>query len=227
MTTNRLAILLAVLLGGMSSIFLLPRQLGFQPVGVLLELPKMVGGWYGTDLAVSPKEVQVLGEGTEFARKSYRNGRGYEVVASIVLSGQDMNTSIHRPERCLPAQGFTVIDSRPVAIARAGREPLRVSRLHNVRKVAAADGSPVSLYNVTYYWFAGHTDTTASHFARTWIDVKDRLLHGYNQRWAYLTVSAIVPPGGAKDPQIERVVDEWVQDFIKGLLPKIQKPDAV
>ena len=110
MTTSRLALLLAVLLGGLSSIFLLPRQLGFQPVGIELELPKMVGGWYGRDVTVSEKERIVLGEGTEFARKSYRNGRGYEIVASIVLSGQDMNTSIHRPERCLPSQGFTVID---------------------------------------------------------------------------------------------------------------------
>ena len=113
----------------MSSIFLLPKQLGFQPVGIDLELPKMVGGWYGTDLAVSEKERIVLGEGTEFARKSYRNGRGYEIVASIVLSGQDMNTSIHRPERCMPAQGFTVIDKRSVPLALPGHELLRVTRL--------------------------------------------------------------------------------------------------
>ena len=103
MITKRLTILLAVLLGGMSSIFLLPKQLGFQPVGIEMGLPKMVGGWYGRDIDVSQKERDVLGSGTDFARKIYRNGRGYEITASIVLSGQDMNTSIHRPERCMPA----------------------------------------------------------------------------------------------------------------------------
>jgi EpsI family protein len=223
MTTKRLAILLAVLLAGMSSIFLLPKQLGFQPVGIELKLPKMIGGWYGTDVAVSAKEKTVLGEGTEFARKSYRNGRGYEITASIVLSGQDMNTSIHRPERCLPAQGFTIIDKTSVAVPLPDRRPLQVTRLQNVRNLSDDAGTPTALYNVTYYWFVGHSDATGSHFERTWIDVKDRLVHGYNQRWAYLTVAAQLPPGAEQDPRIERVVDEWMQDFIKQLLPKIQK----
>jgi EpsI family protein len=227
MTTSRLAILLAVLLTGLGSIFLLPKQLGFQPVGVEMELPKMVGGWYGTDVAVTEKEKQVLGAGTEFARKSYRNGRGYEITASIVLSGQDMNTSIHRPERCLPAQGFTVIDKRSVPIALPDRPPLRVTRLQNVRNIPAGENAPTAFFNLTYYWFAGHTDVTNSHYARTWFDVRDRLLHGYNQRWAYLTVAATLPPGAKDDPRIERMVDEWMQDFIKQLLPKIEKKETL
>ncbi len=221
MTTSRLAFLLAVLLAGLSSIFLLPQQLGFQPVGVIMDLPKMVGGWYGKDVAVSEKERLVLGAGTEFARKSYRNGRGYEIIASIVLSGQDMNTSIHRPERCLPAQGFTVIDKRAVPLALPDHGLMRITRLENVRS-PTGDGVP-AIYDVMYYWFAGHTDTTGSHFARTWFDVRDRLMHGYNQRWAYITVSAHLPVGAEKDAKIERVVDDWTQDFIKQLLPKIQK----
>ncbi len=223
MTTNRLIILLAVLLAGMSSIFLLPKQLGFQPVGVQMELPKMVGGWYGTEIGVSEKEKQVLGEGTEFARKTYRNGRGYELVASIVLSGQDMNTSIHRPERCLPAQGFSIIDKNAVTLAPPERTALRATRLLNVRAVPLPDGTTVSLYNVTYYWFVGHTDATGSHLMRTWIDMRDRLVHGYSQRWAYLTVAAQFPPGPERNPEVERVIDDWMQDFIKQLLPKIEK----
>ncbi len=223
MTTNRLFILLAVLLAGLSSIFLLPKQLGFQPVGVEMELPKMVGGWYGTDIAVSEKEIQVLGEGTEFARKVYRNGRGYEIVASVVLSGQDMNTSIHRPERCLPAQGFSVIDKTTVPVPQSDGDPLRTTRLLNVRAVPTQDAGTISLYNVTYYWFAGHNDSTGSHFKRTWYDMRDRLVHGYNQRWAYLTVAAQLPPGSESNPEVEKVIDGWMQDFIKTLLPKIEK----
>jgi Protein of unknown function (DUF3485) len=223
MTTSRLAILLAVLLAGLSSVFLLPQQLGFQPVGITLELPKMVGNWYGRDLGVSEKERSVLGKETEFARKIYNNPGLFEIVASIVLSGQDMNTSIHRPERCMPAQGFTIIDKRAVPISLPNRGLLRVTRLENVRNVPVSDGAPVSSYNLTYYWFVGHTEATGSHFERTWFDVRDRLLHGYNQRWAYITVAAQLPPGAENDPKIERTVDEWVQDFIKQLLPKIQK----
>jgi EpsI family protein len=223
MTIKRLLILLAVLAAGMGSVYLLPQQLGFQPVGITLDLPKMVGGWYGQDLEVSDKERAVLGKETEFARKSYRNGIGYEIVASIVLSGQDMNTSIHRPERCMPAQGYTIIDKRSVAVPLPDRGVLHVTRLQNVRNVPVDQGAPTSLYNLTYYWFVGHTDATGSHLWRTWLDVRDRLVHGYNQRWAYITVAAQLPPGAERDPRAEHVVDGWMKEFIKQLLPKIQK----
>jgi hypothetical protein len=69
----------------------------------------------------------------------------------------------------------------------------------------------------------GHTDTTDSHIARTWLDMKDRLLHGYNQRWAYITVAAQLPPGAESDPKTQKVIDGWMKDFIKQLAPKIQK----
>lgn len=225
MTTKRLAILLGVLVVGLGSIFMLPRQLGFQPVGIELDLPKMVGGWYGKDLEISDKERSVLGEdkGTEFARKAYHNGVGYEIVASVVLSGEDMSRSIHRPERCMPAQGYTIIDKSTVPVALPERGTMRVSRLQNVRSVALEDGTSVSSYNVTYYWFVGHTSTTSSHIIRTWLDMRDRLFYGYNQRWAYITVAAQMPQSAVQDPKTQRVIDEWMKDFIKQLVPKIQK----
>lgn len=225
MTTKRLALLLAIFVAGFGSIFLLPHQLGFQPAGVDAALPKMVGVWYGQDIQVTDKELKVLGEdvGTEFARKSYHNGAGFEIVASIVLSGDDMSRSIHRPERCLPAQGFTVIDNRSVPIALPDRGTFKVTRLQNVRNVPLEDGSSLSVYNFTYYWFIGHTDTTNSHIVRTWMDMRDRLVHGYNQRWAYVTVAAQVPRGAEEDPKTQKVIDDWMKDFIKQLAPKIQK----
>jgi EpsI family protein len=225
MTTKHLAILLAVLLAGLGSVFLLPHQLGFQPVGVEMNLPKMVGGWYGLDLAFSDKERTVLGEdvGTQFARKAYRNGQGFNIIASVVLSGEDMSRSIHRPERCMPAQGFTIIDKGSVPVALGDRGLLRVTRLQNVRTVTGEAGKSDSLYNVTYYWFVGHSVTTDSHILRTWLDMKDRLIHGYNQRWAYVTVAAEWPHGAEQDPRTQRVIDDWMKEFIKQLVPKIQK----
>lgn len=225
MTTKRLLILFLVIGAGMGSIFLLPHQLGFQPAGVDAELPKMVGGWYGQDLEVTQKEKVVLGEdnGTSFARKVYHNGIGYEIVASVVLSGEDMSRSIHRPERCMPAQGFTIIDKSTVPLALPDRGTFKVTRLQNVRNVPLEEGKSVSLYNVTYYWFIGHTDTTSSHITRTWLDMRDRLIHGYNQRWAYITVAAQLPPGAEQDPKTQKVIDDWMKDFIKQLVPKIQK----
>ena len=80
MTTSRLAILLAAL-SAMSTVFFLPKQTVQQPTGVKLELPAMAGDWKGTDMKITDKEIGILGMETEFARKSYTNGRGDELMA--------------------------------------------------------------------------------------------------------------------------------------------------
>lgn len=222
MTTSRLSLLLAVLLGGLSTVLFLPKQLSYQPVGIELRLPESSGEWDGREVQVSEREIAILGVGTEFSRKNYTNGRGDEITVSIVLSGQDMNTSIHRPERCLPAQGWTIADKHSLLVPVPGRGAVPVTCLHNVRNVTHED-KPVSIHNLSYYWFAGHTDLTASHLDRTIIDIRDRILHGYNQRWAYITVSAVVTQNLQKFGRTEAETSRMIEDFIKRLVPVLHK----
>jgi EpsI family protein len=223
MTTNRLFILLAVMLGGMSTVFLLPKQLASQPLGIEMQLPQYLGGWLGTDLQISERERQVLGPETEFARKAYRNVQGDELHVSIVLGGQDMNTSIHRPERCLPAQGWTITNKSTAAVVLPGKGSLHTTRLHNLRNLTGADNKPLPIYNLNFYWFAGHNDVTGSHLQRTVIDIKDRVLRGYNQRWAYITVAATITKDLTINGRSEEETDELIRNFIKLLAPKIHK----
>lgn len=234
MTTSRLFILLAVLLGGLSAIYLLPHQTDIeQPAGVALELPKMVGGsWYGRDLKVSDKEHNVLGPDTLFTRKSYTDARGNEIQASVVLSGRDMNTSLHRPEWCLPAQGWTIAQSGKTALFLPEKGSFQTTRLFNQRllrnaesgaPVLGKDGTPITIRNLDYYWFVGYTHTTASHFQRNCIDIGDRLVHGYNQRWAFVTVMSTVTEDLRPDGLSIAQTDQMIQDFIKRLVPLIQK----
>lgn len=227
MTTSRMAILLAVLIAGFGSVFLLPTAPKEQPLGIELTLPKFVGAWYGTDLQVSEKEKQVLGAETDFARKSYKNGRGDEIQVSIVLSGHDMNTSIHRPERCLPAQGWTIANKHGAALPIPNRGTLPVTRLYNLRPLRGEDGQvAASLFNLNYYFFVGHTVVTGSHLDRTRIDVLDRLFKGYNQRWAYVTVSATITDKLTRDGLTEEQTDKLMREFIKQLVPHIVKDSA-
>lgn len=222
MTTSRLALLLAVLLGGSSTVMLLPKQLSYQPVGIELLLPESSGEWDGKEMKVSDREITVLGADTEFSRKSYKNGRGDEIQVSIVLSGQDMNTSIHRPERCLPAQGWTIADKHAIALLAPGHGVVPATRLNNVRSIPQGEKT-VPVYQLSYYWFAGHTDLTASHLDRTIIDIRDRILHGYNQRWAYITVSAVVTKNLQKFGRSEEETSRMIEDFIKQLVPVLHK----
>jgi EpsI family protein len=224
MTTKRAAVLFAVLLLGLGSVFALPKAPATQPLGIDLELPKMVGGWYGKDLEVSERERTVLGPETEFARKAYRNGRGDEIQVSIVLSGQDMNTSIHRPERCLPAQGWTIANKRGASLRLGDRGMVPLTRLQSLRPYRDESGTTAqTLFNLSYYCFIGHTDVTGSHLDRTRIDITDRVLKGYNQRWAYLTAAATITdkfhPGGLNEQQ----TDTLLREFVQKLVPRIAK----
>jgi EpsI family protein len=222
MNSKRLVTLQMVLLGGLGSVFLVPRDVVFEPAAVSSSLPEDVGDWYGTDQAITQFERDVLGPDTQFARKTYRNSRGDEIFASIVFSGPDMNTSIHRPERCLPAQGWTVADTREVALStRAG--PLKVTRLHNMRNERSTPDRTLTIYSLDYYWFVGHRDETASHLERTWIDIRDRLLKGRNQQWAYVTVAGVVTKDFRVFGRTEQETDELIKNFIRELVPQLQK----
>jgi hypothetical protein len=147
------------------------------------------------------------------------------ITLSVVLSGQDMNTSIHRAERCLPTQGWNIADKREVAINLPGRGSFTATRLYNTKLFKDDAGRAGTGRMLSYYWFVGHTGTTGSHFQRTFIDMKDRLLSGYNQRWAYITVTATAPT--ARDPamqgEVDATVDEMLREFIVTFSPKAVK----
>src|SRR5207237_8177661 len=95
-------------------------------------LPEDGGCRVRVEQTIGQGERDALGADTQFARKLYTNAVGEHVYASVVLSGPDMNTSIHRPERCLPSQGATSSDSKTVALP-ATKSTLKTTRLHNIR----------------------------------------------------------------------------------------------
>ena len=223
MTISRLTVVLAFVTFGLSTIFLLPKG-GEQPSGIRLELPEFIGNWKGTDAQILDEERTALSEksGTQFARKTYRNLDGYELLVSIVLSGHDMSTSIHRPERCLKAQGWTVQESDQVAIALARGGVFPVTKLRNTR-IAHADGKSVTHELQTFYWFVGSDQITSGHWSRWAIDNRDRLFKGENQRWAFILVSGAVPL--QRDPKMDDTARLWsqntIRDVIKTLAPTI------
>jgi EpsI family protein len=197
-----------------------------QPAGIKLELPQFVGKWYGVDQAVSQRELEMLAGDTEFARKVYTDAAGNSMFVSIVLSGADLDNSIHRPERCLPAQGWTIADSTQLRIPLESGRKLAVTRLHNVRQVPLRNGTTVSIYNLNFYWFVGYHHLTASHLERTMFDIEDRVLKGYNQRWAYITVASDITKGLTPFGHSEAETDQMIRDFIRQIYPAISQPSG-
>jgi len=223
MIIKRLVILQAALLLGLSVVFLIPKFHGAQPMGIALALPAQVGDWYGKEGEVTEKEKQVLGADTEFARKSYINLAGDELSVTIVLAGQDVTTSLHQPERCLPAQGWNPVDDRMERVPlKAGTlSSITAKRLHSSKIITLNDGRSVRLFSLDYYWFVGYTEICATPFGRSIIDWQDRIFKGYNQRWAYITIFAGVK---GDTPEAQAATDRTIKKFIAELFPIIWKP---
>lgn len=220
---RRAAILLAVVLGSLSLAFILPKQPTARPAAIKMELPELLtfwtpsaryGGerefqaWKGEPLPVSQAELTLLADDTKFEKKSYVNIETgsdrpqihafHAAQASIVMSGHDLNDSIHRPERCLPSQGYKGLQiSRKTLRTASGDIPISRIRCYHEQLDpetgkfrVGPDGQPVRVEQLFYYWFVGNHALSANHYERTFIDMKDRLVGGYDQHWAYVLLGA-------------------------------------
>jgi EpsI family protein len=204
----RLWILVAIVGGGLSASFLLPDRPKMRDCAIAMSLPPQVDAWRGIERKPSTQELDLLARDTSFHKMDYflvdpvlqqsLINQWHRVSVSIVQSGQDLNSSIHRPERCLPAQGFKDLQSNVVTLDLDGRT-LDVVRLRcyseppdpvSGKPLAGPDGARLRIQHVIYYWFVGSHSTTPNHYERTFIDMKDRLLGGYDQHWSYVMLSA-------------------------------------
>jgi EpsI family protein len=228
MSVSRLAILQLILIAGLGSAYLIPSHTETQPAGVNMSLPESVGQWTGVTQEIGLRERQELASDTSFARDLYSNAFDDHILVSIVLAGEDPDNSIHRPERCLPAQGWTVLDSETVTIEdkRFPGNRLKLTRLHNQRKFQDEKGNIRTVYSVNYYWFVGYRELTSSHIQRALIDIRDRVSKGVNQRWAYVTLASTITEGLTKYGRSEKATDLMIQSFIAELFPKIVNASA-
>lgn len=223
--------LLPLLLGGaLGAVYVLPQAGETANSAAKMELPGSTGGWSFEELPASEKEIKTLGPDTEFAkaiclrpRPGEVNLEGYRIPdrvdLSVVLSGHDLNSSIHRPERCMPAQGHAINASGDVMLHLANGREFEAKRLLSVQSLKGpADGTVAARYQcVTYYFFVGHDRITNDHLERTLVDMKDRLMHGLDQRWAYVSVSMWYGKVHWIDKEVtEAEADEKLRKFLTG-----------
>lgn len=199
-----LALILPVLLGGLlSSIHLLPKAREMASSAVKMDLPDRMGSWQMRSIPASQEEVETLAKDTRFSKAICLRAREGEVDSasgmaipdrvdlSIVLSGHDLNNSIHRPERCMPSQGHVISNTSDVDLKLANGRQITVRRLLSVQSIPTNEAKTeyAKFDCVTYYFFVGHARITQDHLNRTLLDIKDRLILGMDQHWAYVSAS--------------------------------------
>jgi len=234
---KRLYILAAVLLAGFSTIWLLPKSSEMKLSRLKRHLPMEFGPMRGTPEAVTGKELDILAKDTEFERAQYINldERSHPPVeVSIVFSGKDLNNSIHRPERCLKAQGWNFEVERKIFVegVMPDGSDMPFREIVCSKPVRLDDGRKITIRRVQYYTFFGHSVVVEGHYGRTLQDMKDRLFKGYDQQWAYATFSIPVTKAYADQgllspgtPAYDVKASEGIlAGFIQRLAPLVVKP---
>lgn len=194
--------------------------------GVIMDLPIFVESFMGTDAEPSLAEITMLPKDTEFRKKIYNTLQGNFIVCQVVLSGGEKR-SIHRPEICLPGQGWTIADRRPISVKLDNGATQKVMKLILEREIQTGPDERRKISTEFMYWFVGKDKTTADTMDRILYSSWDRVMHNVNHRWAYVIVSAMVPPQAAGKPDAHAATVEMLKAFIGRLAPQIQKPDVV
>lgn len=185
--------------------------------GVVLSLPERVGDYVGTPEEISEAERVILPGDTEFARMSYQNSQGDTIHVSIVLSGSEKR-SIHRPEICLPGQGWSIGSGSVISVPLASGRMLDVMKLDISRPVEVRPGEFQRIRSEFLYWFVGKDTTTPLHQVRIFKTSWDRVFRRTNHRWAYVVVSSVVgnsvQPGGRNAEETLAMLKEFIREIV-------------
>lgn len=137
------------------------------------ELP----GYVSEPVPVGEAEQYTLPKDTLFDKRLYTAADGHWFLVSLVIGGRS-KSSIHRPEMCLPTQGFQMMDPRTRSV-----DGIDWRLVTLARKEALPLGFAYTFYNQEGF-------RTASHVRRIFQDVWDRSIRGRIDRWAMVTVNA-------------------------------------
>lgn len=146
---------------------------------VLAEAPSVVlpdlAGFVAEEVPVSEAERTTLPGDTGFAKRLYTGADGAWFQVSAVIGGRSKR-SVHRPELCLPSQGFQMASPRN----------LRANGVDwHLVTLARRDAPPMG-FAYTFFNQAGFR--TSSHLRRIFRDVWDRSVLGRIDRWVMVTV---------------------------------------
>ena len=165
--------------------------------------------------AVSIGELTILPSDTGFRKCHYYDAMGDVYRVTVVINGKSRQ-SIHRPEVCLPAQGFSMENGHVVEfrLDNGATLPMRcvdLRRRDSVSSLRMGQG---------YFFVSGH-DLVTSHLSRMLISIRDRAFRNRITRWAMVTLFCEEPL--ASTPERERAVAAFLSQLDAALI----KPGTV
>ena len=178
------------------------------------DLPAMTNGVPGVcprcgyPLArISLGEKTWLPADTRIVKRNYNRGDGTMLTLTVVVSGKS-RLSIHRPEMCLPGQGFEILSTQVRTLDLGQGRTLRV----NVVRAARAGERPIGFL----YWFVNPRRETTSHWVRIFSDVWARCAHNRMNRWCMVTAFS---NQSLDDPETLQSAGRFLAEWYPQMLP--------
>jgi hypothetical protein len=188
-------------------------------VKMQLELPAHVLEFDSTNMPEAQIVVDYLPKDTSYVSRHYFAPDGAWAMANVILMGAD-RTSIHRPDYCLPGQGWQIRDQTEVRLKIAGAQPyeLPVVKWTVSNIFPAPDGTKQTVSGLYVFWFVTENQTTDNFPAMLKSMLLHQLTHGVLQRWAYVSYFTVCPAGQ------EVATFARMEKLITASVPELQPP---
>lgn len=137
----------------------------------------------------APAERRALPADTQLIKRRYLKPGEPPIYVAVVISGKD-RLSLHRPQNCLPGQGYTIVGDREIAAKTGEPTGIGLCVLNLERRTPGAPESirpEQSCY--AYVYLAGDRKTSSQLQMMVWM-AWDRLIHNEAHRWAYLSIAS-------------------------------------
>ncbi len=131
--------------------------------------------------------------------------------------------SIHPPEVCLVAQGWTISGHEDIPVELASGHRLTVRNLFLQREAVDNQSRRFTVKAFYMYWYVADNLTTPSHAERNWISSWDRVFHNRDHRWAYVIAMAPITQTIRSDGLDAGQTRELLTHFIRQIVPTFQK----
>jgi hypothetical protein len=180
-------------------------------------LPTDLAGYTSKPLPQAEVVTNQLPQDTSYGQRLYTADDGFQTLANVVLMGSS-RASIHKPQICLPAQGWTIDDASShqdtVHLDRPVPYDLPVMRL-NASRESELNGQKVVEQGVYVYWFVDDDRYTASRARQMLWMARDVLFKSELDRWAYVAFFSVGSPGqqDAMFDRMKKLITASVPEF--------------
>ncbi|HTR41836.1 MAG TPA: exosortase-associated EpsI family protein [Pseudomonadales bacterium] len=188
-------------------------------VKIDIHLPENVAGYTSTNMPEPETVLGYLPKDTSYAERIYHSPDGFWIQSTAILMGAD-RTSIHRPDFCLPGQGWSIDEKQVLDIPINDQPPyhLQAAAWKVSQMMKDRNGEKIKVAGVYVYWYVANNEETPDHDKMIEHLTLDLLRKGALQRWSYISYFAVCLPG-QEDAAIDRITR-----FIATQAPEFQLP---